>query len=185
MGSLVLGRPLSTAAISATRSHHSSAWIGSPAVGVRFSSTIPLPAGGGDRTEKPVMTGSVGDCQEEMTVPSYWGVAPPKIKKEDGTEWKWSCFRVIFILLFFFLANNVVLISRRLIKKKVIFFAFLGFLAKSTDFSRGTRTSRTWRSTWRSITCRSRGGTGWRVGPWSRSGGQPTFSSRFETLTLS
>lgn len=25
---------------------------------------------------------------------SYWGVLPKKLTKEDGTEWKWNCFRV-------------------------------------------------------------------------------------------
>ncbi|CAN6247546.1 unnamed protein product [Urochloa humidicola] len=24
---------------------------------------------------------------------SYWGVAPTRVVKDDGTEWKWSCFR--------------------------------------------------------------------------------------------
>ncbi|PKA65248.1 Ubiquinol oxidase 1a, mitochondrial [Apostasia shenzhenica] len=24
---------------------------------------------------------------------SYWGVSPPKLFREDGTEWRWSCFR--------------------------------------------------------------------------------------------
>ncbi|XP_072989069.1 ubiquinol oxidase 1a, mitochondrial-like [Typha latifolia] len=24
---------------------------------------------------------------------SYWGIQPSKLVKEDGTEWKWSCFR--------------------------------------------------------------------------------------------
>ncbi|KAJ3680693.1 hypothetical protein LUZ60_016971 [Juncus effusus] len=26
-------------------------------------------------------------------VSSYWGIAPSKLVREDGTEWKWSCFR--------------------------------------------------------------------------------------------
>lgn len=30
----------------------------------------------------------------EQLIVSYWGVKPMKITKEDGTEWKWSCFRV-------------------------------------------------------------------------------------------
>ncbi|CAD5324318.1 unnamed protein product [Arabidopsis thaliana] len=29
----------------------------------------------------------------EQLIVSYWGVKPMKITKEDGTEWKWSCFR--------------------------------------------------------------------------------------------
>lgn len=31
---------------------------------------------------------------EEKAVASYWGVAPAKHLKEDGTEWKWNCFKV-------------------------------------------------------------------------------------------
>jgi len=30
---------------------------------------------------------------EEKVVASYWGVAPTKLVKEDGTEWKWHCFK--------------------------------------------------------------------------------------------
>ncbi|XP_074591815.1 ubiquinol oxidase 2, mitochondrial-like [Curcuma longa] len=30
---------------------------------------------------------------EEKAVASYWGVAPAKLIKEDGTEWKWNCFK--------------------------------------------------------------------------------------------
>ncbi|KAM5573737.1 ubiquinol oxidase 2, mitochondrial-like [Rosa sericea] len=30
---------------------------------------------------------------EEKEITSYWGVGPNKITKEDGTEWKWNCFR--------------------------------------------------------------------------------------------
>jgi len=33
----------------------------------------------------------------EQLIVSYWGVKPMKITKEDGTEWKWSCFRVHYI----------------------------------------------------------------------------------------
>ncbi|KAJ9707607.1 hypothetical protein PVL29_002580 [Vitis rotundifolia] len=29
----------------------------------------------------------------DKSVVSYWGVAPVKLTKEDGTEWKWSCFK--------------------------------------------------------------------------------------------
>uniref|UniRef100_M8BTK1 Ubiquinol oxidase n=1 Tax=Aegilops tauschii TaxID=37682 RepID=M8BTK1_AEGTA len=31
--------------------------------------------------------------QGEKEAASYWGVAPARLVKEDGTEWKWSCFR--------------------------------------------------------------------------------------------
>ncbi|RLN07371.1 Alternative oxidase 1c, mitochondrial [Panicum miliaceum] len=29
----------------------------------------------------------------EKEAASYWGVAPTRVVKDDGTEWKWSCFR--------------------------------------------------------------------------------------------
>lgn len=32
----------------------------------------------------------------EVVASSYWGVARPRITKEDGTEWPWNCFMVIF-----------------------------------------------------------------------------------------
>lgn len=38
--------------------------------------------------------GDQGNKGEQLIV-SYWGVKPMKITKDDGTEWKWSCFRVI------------------------------------------------------------------------------------------
>ena len=30
----------------------------------------------------------------DKSVVSYWGMDPKKLTKDDGTEWKWSCFRV-------------------------------------------------------------------------------------------
>lgn len=39
---------------------------------------------------------------------SYWGVVPPQFSKEDGSPWRWNCFRVclklynqLFFLSFF------------------------------------------------------------------------------------
>jgi len=32
--------------------------------------------------------------QDKKAVVSYWGIQPPKLVKEDGTEWRWFCFRV-------------------------------------------------------------------------------------------
>ncbi|KAL0407974.1 UNVERIFIED_CONTAM: Ubiquinol oxidase 3, mitochondrial [Sesamum radiatum] len=29
----------------------------------------------------------------KAVVSSYWGVAPPKVTKEDGSPWRWNCFR--------------------------------------------------------------------------------------------
>lgn len=35
-----------------------------------------------------------GDHGGKAIVSSYWGVAPPKISKADGSPWRWNCFRV-------------------------------------------------------------------------------------------
>lgn len=32
--------------------------------------------------------------QEKKGIISYWGIEPRKLVKEDGTEWRWFCFRV-------------------------------------------------------------------------------------------
>jgi ubiquinol oxidase len=32
--------------------------------------------------------------QSKKVIVSYWGIDPPKLVKEDGTEWRWTCFRV-------------------------------------------------------------------------------------------
>ena len=31
--------------------------------------------------------------QNDKMIASYWGVAPAKVTKEDGSAWKWNCFR--------------------------------------------------------------------------------------------
>ncbi|XP_066345793.1 ubiquinol oxidase 1b, mitochondrial-like [Miscanthus floridulus] len=31
--------------------------------------------------------------QDKKAIVSYWGIQPPKLVKEDGTEWRWFCFR--------------------------------------------------------------------------------------------
>ncbi|KAL5793063.1 hypothetical protein ACOSP7_001657 [Xanthoceras sorbifolium] len=64
-----------------------------PSAGVRNGSTMAL---GQKEEEKKVSTGTGGggdDNKDEKRVVSYWGVEPPKVTKEDGTEWKWNCFR--------------------------------------------------------------------------------------------
>lgn len=50
----------------------------------------------GNQSEKG-SSGGKGDQgnKGEQLIVSYWGVKPMKITKDDGTEWKWSCFRVI------------------------------------------------------------------------------------------
>ncbi|KAK4752278.1 hypothetical protein SAY87_021076 [Trapa incisa] len=70
-------------------------WIRAPAIGLRRNeSTLALGERGHQpetREEKAV--GSAGAGGEDKGVVSYWGVPPSKVTKEDGTEWKWNCFR--------------------------------------------------------------------------------------------
>ncbi|XP_058777567.1 ubiquinol oxidase 1, mitochondrial-like [Vicia villosa] len=37
--------------------------------------------------------GANGGNKDEKGIMSYWGIQPSKITKQDGTEWKWNCFR--------------------------------------------------------------------------------------------
>ncbi|XP_010551732.1 PREDICTED: ubiquinol oxidase 1a, mitochondrial-like [Tarenaya hassleriana] len=77
-------------------------WVRGPAIGsVRNASMMTM----GDNTkaagagEKKSETGSsnggagAGGNEDDKGIVSYWGVQRSKIVKEDGTEWKWSCFR--------------------------------------------------------------------------------------------
>ena len=34
------------------------------------------------------------DGQSKKAIVSYWGIEAPKLVKEDGTEWRWFCFRL-------------------------------------------------------------------------------------------
>ncbi|XP_042507715.1 ubiquinol oxidase 2, mitochondrial-like [Macadamia integrifolia] len=64
-----------------------------PAVGVRHRSTIAMNKEG---EEKEVKTGSGStgvEPEEKAMITSFWGISPSKVTKEDGTDWKWSCFR--------------------------------------------------------------------------------------------
>lgn len=42
--------------------------------------------------------GANGGNKDEKGIMSYWGIHPSKITKQDGTEWKWNCFRVCILL---------------------------------------------------------------------------------------
>lgn len=89
--------------------------------GVRNGSTFAL-SEKENHSEKKVESDSssssshsaAGGNKDEKGVMSYWGIQPNKITKEDGSEWKWNCFRVclfsssldlffLFSLCFFFL----------------------------------------------------------------------------------
>lgn len=61
---------------------------------VRHMSTAALNVEKEVKEEKKDETGSAGGSggADEKTIVSYWGVQPKKITKEDGTEWRWSCF---------------------------------------------------------------------------------------------
>ncbi|XP_024032279.1 ubiquinol oxidase 2, mitochondrial-like [Morus notabilis] len=63
--------------------------------GIRSWSTVAI---GDEEPEKRAaengtVSASENEVNEKAVVVSYWGVSPSKITKEDGTEWKWSCFR--------------------------------------------------------------------------------------------
>ncbi|KAK7307375.1 hypothetical protein VNO77_40383 [Canavalia gladiata] len=60
--------------------------------GVRNGSSLALSE---KENEKHVVEKKVdaGGNKEENKIVSYWGVQPSKITKQDGTEWKWNCFR--------------------------------------------------------------------------------------------
>jgi len=45
-----------------------------------------------EQRQKPEAPAPEG--QDKKAVVSYWGIQPRKLVKEDGTEWRWFCFRV-------------------------------------------------------------------------------------------
>ncbi|GLU05272.1 hypothetical protein SLE2022_223810 [Rubroshorea leprosula] len=89
------GRCFSAATVRTLSDEVATAWIRAPVVGLRYKSTLAL----GDKErqeEKPAVSGlAAGGSggKDEKTVVSYWGIQPGKVKKDDGTEWRWSCFR--------------------------------------------------------------------------------------------
>ncbi|XP_078441766.1 ubiquinol oxidase 2, mitochondrial-like [Wolffia australiana] len=52
-----------------------------------LSSSAAVAGGEGEETKK------MEETQEQKAVASYWGVPPSKFTKEDGTSWRWACFR--------------------------------------------------------------------------------------------
>nr|GMC54111.1 ubiquinol oxidase 2, mitochondrial [Ipomoea batatas] len=64
------------------------AWMRFPVMGSRRMSTVAV--GDDKQKEKDEKNGG---GRTDSAVVSYWGVDPPKVSKEDGTEWKWQCFR--------------------------------------------------------------------------------------------
>ncbi|KAK6934850.1 Alternative oxidase [Dillenia turbinata] len=51
-----------------------------------------------DELMKPVQTsshsaqGKSEDQKDQKAISSYWGIAPKKLTKEDGSAWRWNCF---------------------------------------------------------------------------------------------
>ncbi|EES12782.1 hypothetical protein BDA96_06G221500 [Sorghum bicolor] len=54
----------------------------------RMSSTAAAP----EQRQKPEAPAPEGQDKIKAVV-SYWGIQPRKLVKEDGTEWRWFCFR--------------------------------------------------------------------------------------------
>lgn len=81
-------------------------WIRAPVVGARNVTTMSLREKEQQQEEKQsqsVVAANGGNNNEEKEneISSYWGVPPSKVTKDDGTEWRWSCFRVSFAFLRF------------------------------------------------------------------------------------
>ncbi|OEL37216.1 Ubiquinol oxidase 1c, mitochondrial [Dichanthelium oligosanthes] len=54
------------------------------------AATAPVP---GSFHSPPADGAKENKRKHEKEPASYWGVAPTRVIKDDGTEWKWSCFR--------------------------------------------------------------------------------------------
>lgn len=62
--------------------------LGALMAGTRTKATVGSP----DPREDSEKAAASSDSSKAMA--SYWGVAPPKVTMEDGSAWKWNCFRV-------------------------------------------------------------------------------------------
>ncbi|KAL8489771.1 hypothetical protein ACS0TY_025593 [Phlomoides rotata] len=95
--SVLGGRNFSTAAATVFRvpsegsQKVSDKWMRLPVLGTRNASTVAL----GEKRQKEEGGGAAagGGGKDGKEIVSYWGIEPPKITKEDGTEWRWNCFR--------------------------------------------------------------------------------------------
>lgn len=68
----------------------------------------------------PSSQGGAGDNKDEKGITSYWGVQPSKITKPDGTEWKWNCFRVCYVMLYLFC------FLRKMVKSVILILTAMG-----------------------------------------------------------
>ncbi|KAF5737411.1 Alternative oxidase 1B [Tripterygium wilfordii] len=62
-------------------------WMRAPVLGLRNGSSVALQGEKIDQVEKEPAGG-----KDEKQI-SYWGIPHEKVLKEDGTEWKWNCFK--------------------------------------------------------------------------------------------
>ena len=71
---------------------------GVPAVMGRFMSTSSSPAAAAAATppqKAKEEAAKDGGDKKAVVINSYWGIEQTnKLMREDGTEWKWTCFRV-------------------------------------------------------------------------------------------
>jgi ubiquinol oxidase len=69
-----------------------------PAVMVRLmstSSSSPAAAATQKAKEEAAKAAKDGGEKKAVVINSYWGIEQTnKLVREDGTEWKWTCFRV-------------------------------------------------------------------------------------------
>ncbi|XP_044503397.1 ubiquinol oxidase 2, mitochondrial-like [Mangifera indica] len=60
---------------------------------MKYRSNSTLQEKGQEEKQKTTVTTSYGKNNEGKRILSYSGLKAPKFTKEDGTEWRWSCFR--------------------------------------------------------------------------------------------
>ncbi|MBA0806542.1 hypothetical protein Gohar_005993 [Gossypium harknessii] len=93
MFTMVSPRFFSTAA---TRGVLSNDMVKASAVGLGVRCRSSMAAiGGGDKEQekKQAVGGGGGSAKDDKEIVSYWGLDPTKVYKEDGSPWKWTCFR--------------------------------------------------------------------------------------------
>lgn len=112
-----------------TNRHLSTFLVRAPILGSRNRSTLALGGEKEQQREENVQTtgaaaaGGSGNKDEKRIV-SYWGVEAPKVNKDDGSEWKWSCFRVYaheLLLLISFLGSLFYVCFKQIIDVSVVF----------------------------------------------------------------
>lgn len=72
--------------------------------------------------------------ESNVVVSSYWGVARPRITKEDGTEWPWNCFMVITLFTSFIFCK-ICAVSSFFLSVYAPFVVVCVFSASPVDFN--------------------------------------------------